>query len=328
MWTDFSDLLLIVTILILVMKGELALATGLVLFNFRWRYEQLSFGINRLHQTIKDFNLSAGRIFDIYESKSYQKETFGKKHLDKVNGNFEFKNVTFGYTDINVLNKISFKVKANETVAFVGKSGAGKSTIFKLLTKMYDNYTGTILIDGVSIQELDKESIRGNISIVSQNPYIFNMSIKDNLRLIKEDLTDEEMINACKMACLHEYIESLQDKYDTIIGEGGINLSGGQKQRLAIARAFIKKTEIILFVEATSALDNETQNEIQNAINNLQKEHTILIIAHRLSTIKNADRILFIEEGKILAEGNHETLFKKCKEYKHLYESELSKENN
>lgn len=163
---------------------------------------------------------------------------------------------------------------------------------------MYDNYKRKITIDGIDIKELDKDSIRGNITIVSQNPYIFNMSIRDNLKLVKRDLTDEEMKEACKMACLGDYIESLPNKYDTIVDEGGVTLSGGQRQRLAIARAFVQKTEIILFDEATSALDNETQTKIQQAIDNLQKQYTILIIAHRLSTIQNADRILMLDDGK------------------------------
>ena len=147
--------------------------------------------------------------------------------------------MSFKYDASNVLNNLNFKVNANETVAFVGKSGAGKTTIFNLLSKMYDNYDGLITIDGINIKELDKDSIRGNITIVSQNPYIFNMSIKDNLKLVKNNLTDKEMKEACKMACLDDFIESLPNKYDTIVGEGGINLSGGQKQRLAIARAFV-----------------------------------------------------------------------------------------
>lgn len=327
-WNDISDLLLVVAIVVLIMNKRLDLATGLVLYNFRWRYTQLAFSINRLQTTIKEFNLSAGRIFDIFESDTYQKEIFGTKHLDKINGDFEFNNVSFGYDDNKVLKNLSFKVNANETVAFVGKSGVGKSTIFKLLTKMYDNYDGTITIDNYNIKDLDRESIRGNISVVNQSPYIFNMSIKDNLKLIKENLKEREMKGACKMACLDEFIETLPDKYDTIIGEGGINLSGGQKQRLAIARAFIQKTEIILFDEATSALDNETQKEIQQSINNLKKDHTILIIAHRLSTIKSADKILLIDDGKIIAEGTHKQLLKNSKEYQQLYNSELIQNKN
>ena len=149
------------------------------------------------------------------------------------------------------------------------------------------------------------------------------MSIKDNLKLVKEDLTDKEMKEACKLACLNEFIETLPNKYDTVVGEGGVMLSGGQRQRLAIARAFIQKTEIILFDEATSALDNETQCYIQKAIDNMKKDYTILIIAHRLSTIVNADRIIVIDDGKVVGEGTHKQLLSKNKIYKKLYESEI-----
>ena len=308
-----------------VYKGTMSVAVGVVIFNFGNRYNGLVSSITEFHELIKRFNLSATRIFEIFYDDKYEKENFGQEHLDRVNGDFEFKNVTFKYDKNKVLKNLSFKVKANETVAFVGKSGAGKTTIFSLLCKMYDGYTGKILIDGVDIKSLDKDSIRGNITIVSQNPYIFNMSIRDNLKLVKDNLTDKEMKQACKMACLDDYIESLPNKYDTIVGEGGVTLSGGQKQRLAIARAFVQKTEIILFDEATSALDNETQFRIQQAIDNLQKEYTILIIAHRLSTIKNADRILVLDNGNIVAEGKHEVLLKNCDQYKELYNTEINK---
>ena len=167
----------------------------------------------------------------------------------------EIKNVSKTYNGKKkVLKKTSFKVEANSTVAFVGKSGSGKTTVFNLLCKLYDIDSGKITIDGVDINELDKDSIRGNITIINQSPYIFNVSIKDNLRLVKEDLTEEEIVEACRVACLHDFIMSLPDGYDTIVGEGGVNLSGGQKQRLAIARALVQKTEIILFDEATGAL--------------------------------------------------------------------------
>ena len=325
-WAAISLFVISFIIGISVLNGSLAVATGIVLFNFGNRYNSLVQNITGFHELIKKFNLSATRIFDIFEDEKYVKETFGDKHLDKVDGNFEFKNVSFKYNENKVLNHLNFRVKANETVAFVGKSGAGKTTIFNLLCKMYDNYDGKITIDGVDIKELDKDSIRGNITIVSQNPYIFNMSIRDNLKLVKKDLTEEEMIEACHLAALDDFVESLPLKYDTIVGEGGITLSGGQKQRLAIARAFVQKTEIILFDEATSALDNETQAKIQQAIDNLQQEYTILIIAHRLSTVKNADRILMIEDGRIVAEGKHNELIKNCKSYKELYETEIVKQ--
>lgn len=322
-WADISFFLMILIIGLSINSGSMSVAVGLIIYNFGNRYNNFVENVTGFHELIKKFNLSATRIFDIFEDKKYEKEVFGEKHLNNIKGDFEFKNVSFKYNENNVLKNCNLKVKANETVAFVGKSGSGKTTIFNLLCKMYDNYKGTITIDDIDIKELDKNSIRGNITIVSQNPYIFNMSIKDNLKLVKQDLTDIEMKDACKMACLDDYIESLPNKYDTIVGEGGITLSGGQKQRLAIARAFVQKTEIILFDEATSALDNETQSKIQKAIDNLQKEYTILIIAHRLSTIQNADRILMLENGQIIAEGNHKQLLQNCKQYKELYDTEI-----
>lgn len=323
---DLLETGLIVFIIWLITKDELTITSALIIYNYQSRATGFSDAIGYLLDTYKSFNLSCNRIFDIMGSKEFEKEEFGNKHLDNVEGNFEFKHVTFGYNkNQNVLNDLSFKVDANTTVGFVGKSGEGKSTIFSLLCKMYDVNKGEILIDGVNINELDKDSIRGNITIISQDPYIFNLSIKDNLKLVKENLTNKEMREACKMACLDDFIESLPDKYNTIIGEGGVNLSGGQRQRLAIARAFVQKTEIILFDEATSALDNETQKGIQQAIRNLKKDYTILIIAHRLSTIKDCDKIFFISDGKVKSSGTHEELLKKSKDYRELYESEIEK---
>lgn len=324
---DFFDTGLIFLLVAMIIKQDLAIANAIVIHNYMGKVTSLVNYASILMEKVKDFNLSSSRIFGIINSSDFPKESFGKEHIEKVKGNFEFKNVTFAYKEgKDVLKDLSFKVKSKETVAFVGKSGSGKSTIFNLLCKMYDINEGKITIDGMDIKELDKDTIRGNITIISQSPYIFNMSIRDNLRLVKEDLTEEEMIEACRLACLDEFIQVLPDKYDTMVGEGGLTLSGGQRQRLAIARAFVQKTEIILFDEATSALDNETQSKIQQAINNLQKEYTILIIAHRLSTVVNSDRILFLNDGKIEAEGTHTELLKNCREYKKLYEAEISKE--
>jgi len=322
---ELRDFITIIIYILLITVFNYEIAIVLVLRNYQWQAFNIINHISTFLDLVKNFNLSAERVFAITNDKEFEKETFGTTHLDKVEGNFEFKNVHFSYEKNKVLNGLNFKVKANETVAFVGRSGAGKTTIFNLLCKMYEPNKGTITIDGINIKKLDKDSIRGNITIISQNPYIFNLSIRDNLRLVKEDLTEKEMIEACKLACLDEYIESLPDKYDTLIGEGGVNLSGGQKQRLAIARAFVQKTEIILFDEATSALDNETQSKIQEAIDNLKKDYTILIIAHRLSTIVNSDRILFLSDGKIKAEGTHQELLKECADYKNLYETEINK---
>lgn len=322
---DVSNFLLICFLVYLISTGELIIASALVIHNYLHRVTFIVNYYSILIEKIKSFNLSSTRIFNIINSDEFTKESFGSKHIDNVKGNFKFNHVNFGYDENIILKDINFEVKSRETVAFVGKSGAGKSTIFSLLCKMYEVNDGSITIDGVNINELDKESIRNNITIISQNPYIFNLSIRDNLRLVCDDLDDEKMISACKTACLDEFIDALPDKYDTVIGEGGVNLSGGQRQRLAIARALVQNTEIILFDEATSALDNETQESIQEAINNLQSNYTVLIIAHRLSTIINADRIMFLNNGTIEASGTHKDLLKNCSEYKKLYEAELNK---
>ena len=325
-FTDISFLLLIILLAFLIKDKVISISIAMVLYNYVGNVGGSTYLLGDLLEYIKDFNLSCERVKEIIDGVKFKKEQFGEKHLDKVEGHFTFEHVFFKYKEKEVLKNLTFEVKPNETVAFVGKSGAGKTTIFNLLCKMYDVNQGKITIDGVNISELDKNSIRGNITIISQNPYIFNMSIRDNLKLVKNNLSDEEMYNACKIACLDDFIQELPNGYDTIIGEGGVNLSGGQKQRLAIARALVQKTEIILFDEATSALDNETQEKIQRAIENMKNEYTILIIAHRLSTIIHADRILYLEDGKIIAQGTHHELLKNCPSYQKLYESEIKKD--
>ena len=319
------ELGLVMLLIFLIKNNTITIAVAIALFNYKSGIMKLVMEhVSALLDQAKDFNISCDRVFSIIDDNTFEKEKFGNKHLEKIKGNFEFKNVTFSYDEKkNVLEDLSFKINSGEMIGFVGKSGAGKTTIFNLLCKMYDVQNGVIKIEDTDIKELDEASIRGNITIISQNPYIFNLSIRDNLKLVKEDITDEEMYEACRLACLDKFIDSLPDKYDTIVGEAGVILSGGQKQRLAIARALIQKTKIILFDEATSALDNETQAEIQKAISNLKDEYTILIIAHRLSTIVNCDRIMVLENGKIIEQGTHQNLLERSSTYQTLYKTEM-----
>ena len=321
---DLLDLGILLLGIYFITHKELEVATMLIILSYRGHIISISSNLEHFYDIIKQFELAAERIFEILEGEKYPKEVFGNKHISKIEGNIAFKNVFFGYEeDDMVLKNISFQIHPNETVSFVGKSGSGKSTIFNLISALYKPNAGEITFDGIPLNQLDKTSIRKNMSVISQNPYIFNMSIRENLTIIKEDLTEEEMIDACKMACLHDFIMTLKDGYDTIVGEGGVTLSGGQRQRLAIARALILKTEIILFDEATSALDNETQYEIQKSIQNMQGEYTILIIAHRLSTVINSDRLILIDNGSVAGEGTHQELLKNNPIYQKLYELEL-----
>ena len=304
-------------------NGQISIAVFITLFYYRERIKNLLTGISNLLSYLKNFQVSYERVKELIDD-TFEKEKFGNVETGKLEGNIEFKNVSFGYEKgRKVLDHMNFKIKPNEKVAFVGKSGAGKTTIFSLLTKLYDINSGSILLDGYNLKDLSKNSIRDNMSLITQDPYIFNFTIKENFTAVKEDATMKEIREACKLARIDDYIMSLPKKYNTKIGENGVILSGGQKQRLAIARALLLKTEIILFDEATSALDNKTQSEISKAINNMQGEYTILIVAHRLSTIIDCDRIFIVDDGKIIGEGTHKELIKNNEFYKQLYKQEL-----
>ena len=324
--TAAIELMLILLLIWLVNIESISIATAVVLFSYKTKVmTNFIEKVGSLIALLKSFNLSANRVFSLLDGGEFTKEKFGERHLDKVSGTFEFRDVSFSYDgERRVLDGISFKVDANETVGFVGKSGVGKTTLFNLISRLYDVQDGSVLLDGVDVRELDEESVRSHVTTISQSPYIFHMSIRDNLKLVREDISEEEMREACRLACIDDYIMSLPEGYDTVVGEGGVTLSGGQRQRLAIARAFIRKSEITLFDEATSALDNETQGKIQQAIDNLKRERTILIIAHRLSTVIGCDRLYFIENGRVADCGTHAELIERCAGYRKLYESEMT----
>ena len=320
-----SDLGFIIIGCFLYNKTLLTIPTFVIIYNYQSKIKNLLTGMVQLSEYNKKFSVSANRVFEVIDNVKFKKEKFGNVEIKKLDGNIIFENVSFGYDKTKIINDMSFEIKPNERIAFVGKSGAGKTTIFNLITRLYKSNKGKILLDGNNINDLTCSTIRDNMSIITQNPYIFNFSIKENLLMAKENATMKEIREACKMACIDDYIMSLPDKYNTMVGENGVILSGGQKQRIAIARALLMKTEIILFDEATSALDNETQSKIQEAINNLKGEYTILIVAHRLSTIIDSDRIFVVEDGKIVDSGSHRELLKKSEIYKNLYNKDLAK---
>lgn len=308
----------------LFIKGHIVYSVLMMVHTYIWRIDEVaetlsSFGVN--YNKVK---VSLSRIDEVVNNKIFKDEIYGDINLNNPKGNVTFKNVSFKYTKKEnlTLDNLSLNIKTNQKTAIVGRSGNGKTTIFNLLLRYFDVTNGEVLIDGVDIKELTEESLRKTISCVRQNPFLFNMSIFENFKIVKPNITLKEVKEVCKRAYIDEYIESLPKKYNTIIGEGGINLSGGQKQRLAIARTLLLNTKIILFDEATSALDNESQKYIKMTIDDLTKDHTIIIIAHRLSTIIDADEILVIENGKLESKGTHKELLKKSKVYKGLYENE------
>lgn len=308
----------------LFINGKIEYSIFVMIEMYIWRIDEVVESISDFGVNYNKVSVSLKRIDEIVNNKLYKDEKYGNVELTNPKGIVEFKNVYFKYKDDedNVLTGLSLKIEPNKKTAVVGRSGNGKSTIFNLLLRYFDATKGEILIDGVNIKDLSEDSLRKNISVIRQMPFLFNLTIMDNFRLVKPDITLDEVRDVCKKAYIDEYIMSLPKKYDTLIGEGGVNLSGGQKQRLAIARTLVLNTKIILFDEATSALDNESQEYIKKTINELVKDHTIIIVAHRLSTIVDADVINIIDKGKLLASGTHKKLMKESDVYSNLYHSE------
>lgn len=235
-------------------------------------------------------------------------------------GDIEFHNVSFAYQDKKVLHHINLTLKQGSLTALVGPSGSGKSTLMKLCARFYDPGEGTVSMGGQDLSTLEPESLMKNISMVFQDVYLFQDTIRNNIRFGKNDATDEEIIEAAKKAQCHEFITKLSKGYDTMIGEGGCTLSGGEKQRLSIARAILKDAPIVLLDEVTASLDPENEVEVQRAINTLIAGRTVIVIAHRLKTIRNADTIVVLDEGRIVEKGRHEDLLNNHGLYAHLWD--------
>ena len=323
--SSLSRIAILLTAIFLIQKEMTTIGITLGVLSFTWSGLEAFLCLGNMIQGVKEASVCSGRMLEITDENIYPKEHFGTKKIENFRGEIEFKHVHFGYKKDEMLFKdLNFKIEAGQSVGIVGKSGQGKSSIINLINKLFDVNKGKILLDGEDIKTLSEDTIRENVSVVSQTPYIFDLSIKENLELVKPDATMDEIVDACKKAYIYDFIMSLDKKFDSVIGENGVQLSGGQKQRLAIARALLRKSKILLLDEATSALDNESQEKIKSAINNMKKEKTILIVAHRLTTVMDCDRILFIDDNQIKADGTHSELMKCCPAYKKLYNTEDS----
>lgn len=306
------------------LDGAISLGIFLMIESYIWRIDEVVESISDFGVSFNKVTVSLKRIGEILNNELYQDEKYGNQVLGNTKGIIKFENVKFKYTEKEdyTLKGLNLTIEPNKKIAIVGRSGNGKSTIFNLLLRYFDTTKGKIMIDNIDIKDLTEESLRSNVSIIRQSPFLFNLTILENFRIVKENVTLEEIRECCKRAYIDEYIMSLPNKYDTVIGEGGINLSGGQKQRIAIARTLLLNTKIILFDEATSALDNESQEYIKKTIDDLVKDHTVIIVAHRLSTIVDADTIHVIEKGKLAGSGNHKELLESCEPYQNLYTAE------
>ena len=271
---------------------------------------------------------AARRILPIIDSENEITDEKDSSDLNLKNGDIEFKNVSFQYNkeDDIVLKDINLKIAGGKMSALVGHSGSGKSTILNLIPRFYNIKNGEIIVDSQSINEVKIKSLRQKISLVSQDTTLFDDTIKNNIAYANLDATNAEIEEAAKLSFCEEFINELPNKYETIIGENGIRLSGGEKQRISIARAMLKKSSIILLDEATSSLDSETEEKIQNALDILTKNRTTIVIAHRLSTILNSNKIFVVDKGKIISSGNHEELLKNSVQYKNFYEKQIRKE--
>lgn len=319
----FLEGIVFITCAFLICNGNITIGFFVTMTYYIYRFTNLIDNINSFSQTYQKLIVSLQRVNEILENRLYEDEIFGNEKINKVKGLIEFKNVSFSYPDEdNIINDFNIKLEPNKKIAIVGKSGQGKSTLFNLITRVFDVKEGLITLDDINIKDLTEEELRKHISIIRQEPFIFNRTILENFKIIDKDIKLEDIRKYTKMAYLDDYIMSLPNKYDTVLGEGGVNLSGGQKQRLSIARTLAKNSEVILFDEATSALDNSSQDYIKKTIDNLIKDHTVVIVAHRLSTIMDADIIYLVDKGKVVDSGTHNELLKTNKTYKNLYETE------
>jgi ABC-type multidrug transport system fused ATPase/permease subunit len=271
--------------------------------------------------------VAAQRIFEVLDTEPEVKESPNAIDLPNLKGGVRFENVTFGYDSKKpIIKNLSLSISPGEKVAIVGATGSGKSTLIKLIPRFYDPQEGRILVDNYDIKNVKIESLRRQIGIVHQDVFLFPLSIRENIAYGKPSATQEEIENAAKIAKIHDFIDSLPQRYDTLVGERGITLSGGQRQRVAIARALLINPAILILDDSTSSVDAETEKEIYEALKELVKNRTVFIITQRLSTLKLADRIVVIEDGKVVEDGKHEDLIKRSGAYAKLYMAQFAQQ--
>ena len=311
-----------------IMNGNLTLgefiAFNMYLMQLMWPIRMLGFIIN----VSKEAMASGQRIFEILDTKSEVEESPDAKPLPQIDGYVRFENVSFKYetSDELVLKNFSLDVKPGETVAILGATGSGKSTLINLIPRFYDPTSGVITIDNIDIKTITLESLRSQIGIVLQDTFLFAMSLKDNIAYGRNNATMEEIINAAKAANIHDFIDSLPKGYDSEVGERGVTLSGGEKQRVAIARALLMNPKILILDDSTSSVDTETEHLIQNAIATLVIGRTTFVIAQRLSTIKRANKIVVLENGEIVEQGTHDELMEKGGIYTEIYNMQFKQQ--
>ena len=284
--------------------------------------------LSTLNMTLNQGISAAARILPIIDNKNTITDCENAQDIKIIKAEINFSNINFKYNpnEEGVLKNVNINIAGGKMTSLVGHSGSGKSTILNLIPRFYDAQSGDIFIDQQSIYKVKIKSLRDKISLVSQDTTLFDDTIKNNIAYAKDNVSEEQIIEAAKFSYSHEFIDKLPNKYETIIGENGVRLSGGEKQRLSIARAMIKKSPIILLDEATSSLDAETESKIQDALKILTKDKTTIVIAHRLSTILNSDQIYIINSGNVIANGKHEELLIKSADYKNFYEKQIRKE--
>ncbi len=317
---NYLDMIIFIFIAIfLISLGKIDIEGFITFLSYSILFSNSLSSLTKINAVIQKLIVSLKRIYDLNNNLNFNTNIFGNKDIQKEEKKIQLKNVSFGYNDKNVIRNLNISFDGYGKYVIVGESGSGKSTIFNLLLRFYDNYDGEILINKINIREMSDISLRNNISVVMQEPYLFNLSIKDNLLLGNSCSDMNEIERVCSICNIHKFIMGLPNKYDTVVCEGGVGLSVGQKQRIAIARALLRKTSILLLDEITSALDNDTEESINELINYISKDHIVIIITHRLKGVSNAKGIFVMNEGQIMESGSHKELMNYGSLYKNLF---------